>query len=117
VTVLVLIGLGEEPAWRGCALPRLLTGRNALVAALLLGLLHAIWHLPLCGVEYDLANGPPLAITIFCAAVVTTWMWLHTNGSLLLPVLLHTMVNSVAFVWKWFEGPDQLRLWWIGGAV
>jgi len=65
----------------------------------------------------DLANGLPWAITVFGVAVVTTWMWLHTNGSLLLPVLLHTAVNSVAFVWKWFDGPDQLRLWWIAAGL
>ena len=117
VTVLVLIGLGEEPAWRGYALPRLLAGRSALAAALLLGLWHALWHLPLFGVEYDLANGLPWAITVCCFAVVTTWMWLHTDGNLLLPVLLHTAVNSVAFVWRWFAGPDQLRLWWIAAAL
>jgi len=115
--VLVWIGLGEEPAWRGYALPRLLAVRSALAAALLLGVFHAIWHLPLFGVEYDLANGLPWAISVLCVAVVTTWMWLHTGGSLLLPVLLHTMVNSTAFVWRWFAGPDQLRLWWIWVAL
>lgn len=118
VFVLLWIGLGEEPAWRGYALPRLLAGRTALAAALLLGVLHAIWHLPLFGVEYDLAaNGVPWAITVLCAAVVITWMWLHTGGSLLLPVLLHTANNSAAFVWRWFAGPDQLQLWWISAGL
>jgi uncharacterized protein len=40
-------GLGEELAWRGFALPRLLTRHNALVASLILGILWALWHLPL----------------------------------------------------------------------
>jgi membrane protease YdiL (CAAX protease family) len=115
--VLLWIGLGEEPAWRGYALPRLLAGRSALAAALLLGLLHAVWHLPLFGVEYDLANGVPWAISVFCVSVVIAWMWLHTGGSLLLPMLLHAVNNSVAFVWGWFDGPDRLRLWWIWAAL
>lgn len=117
VFVLVWIGLGEEPAWRGYALPRLLAGRSALAAALLLGLLHALWHLPLFGVEYDLDNGLPWAISVLCVAVVTTWIWLHTGGSLLLPILLHASNNTVAFVWRGFAGPDQLRLWWIWAAL
>ena len=117
VFVLLWIGLGEEPAWRGYALPRLLDGRSALAAALLLGLFHAVWHLPLFGVEYDLTNVVPWAISVFCVSVVITWMWLHTDGSLLLPMLLHAANNSVAFVWGWFDGPDRLRLWWIWAAL
>ncbi len=41
VVVLAWVGLGEEPAWRGCALPMLLPGRSAVGAALLVGLIHA----------------------------------------------------------------------------
>jgi len=117
VFVLLWIGLGEEPAWRGYALPRLMAGRSALAAALLLGLFHIIWHLPLFGVEYHLANGVPWAISVIGFSVVTAWIWLHTGGSLLLPMLLHAANNSVTFVWRWFAGPDQLRLWWIWAGL
>jgi uncharacterized protein len=39
-------GLGEEPAWRGFALPRLLSRFNALIASLVLGVLggHGIFR-------------------------------------------------------------------------
>jgi len=117
VFILIVIGLGEEPAWRGYALPRLLTGRTALAASLILGLLHAIWHLPLFGIEYDAQNGVPWAVTVVCVAIVVTWIWLHTGGSLLLPMLLHTSNNTIAFFWGTFEGADQLRLWWIWCAL
>jgi membrane protease YdiL (CAAX protease family) len=117
VFIFLWIGLGEEPAWRGYALPRLLSGRTALAASLILGLLHAIWHLPLFGIEYDAQNGIPWAITVFCVAVVITWIWLHTGGSLLLPMLLHASNNTIAFFWGMFEGTDQLRLWWIWCAL
>lgn len=118
VFVLLVVGLGEEPAWRGYALPRLMASRNALTAALVLGLFHAVWHLPLFGVEYDLANGVPWAISVFCFSVVTAWMWLHTGGSLLLPMLMHTSINAVSyFAWRWFDGPDQLHLWWLWAGL
>ncbi|MGH8429421.1 MAG: lysostaphin resistance A-like protein, partial [Solimonas sp.] len=117
VFILLLIGLGEEPAWRGYALPRLVAGRTALAASLVLGLLHAVWHLPLFGIEYDLQNGIPWAISVVCVAIVITWIWLHTGGSLLLPMLLHTSNNTIAFFWGMFAGADQLRLWWIWCAL
>jgi uncharacterized protein len=111
--LLIYIGLGEEPAWRGYALPRLMAGRSALAAAILLGGLHVVWHLPLFGVEYHLGgNLVPWAITVVAASVVVAWVWVHTGGSLLLPMLLHASINAFTFVWRWFAGPDQLRLWW-----
>jgi membrane protease YdiL (CAAX protease family) len=51
LVIALLIGLGEEPAWRGFALPRLSAGRSALAGSLLLFALHAVWHLPLFGLE------------------------------------------------------------------
>lgn len=117
VFILLFIGLGEEPAWRGFALPPLLARHNALLASLILGALHALWHITLFGVEYDLQNGLPWVIGVLAFAVVVTWVWRHTGGSLLLPMLMHTSVNSAAFPFRWFEGGDLLRLWWLFGAL
>src|SRR4051794_8829635 len=39
--------LGEEPGWRGFALPRLQRLHGPLVGSLILGPLWALWHLPL----------------------------------------------------------------------
>ena len=117
VFIFLMIGLGEEPAWRGYALPRLIEGRTALAGALILGLLHALWHLPLLGVEYDFINLWPWLASVLSVSIVTAWMWLATRGNLLLPALLHTTVNTTAFPWGWFAGGDQLRLWWIWAAL
>lgn len=52
-----IAGLGEEPGWRGFALPRL-QGRYAPVAAtLILGLVWAGWHLPLVFVDPRFPHG------------------------------------------------------------
>jgi uncharacterized protein len=115
--IFLWIGLGEEPAWRGFALPRLLKNRTALAAAVILGLIHMVWHAPLYGVEYDAANVLPWGITVFCVSIVICWIYLNTNGSLLLPMLLHASNNTIALVWKMFEGGDQLQLWWLWCAL
>ncbi len=117
VFILLFIGLGEEPAWRGFALPRLLARHTALKASLILGALHAVWHVTLFGVEYDLQNGVPWAAGVLGFAVVVTWVWRHTGGSLLLPMLMHSTVNTAAFPFRWFAGDDLLRLWWLFGGL
>jgi membrane protease YdiL (CAAX protease family) len=113
--VLLVIGLGEEPAWRGYALPRLLAGRPVLVGGLLLGGLHGFWHLPLFGLEYDSRNGVPWFLSLLAFTVVTTWLYHRTSGNLLLPSLMHASVNvSAKYLFlSLFSGAEALRLWWI----
>ena len=115
--VLVFIGLGEEPAWRGFALPRLMDGRSALAASLILGVLHVVWHLPLLGVEYDASNVLPWAIAVLAFSILVTWIYLHTDGSLLLPMLFHSSVNTSAVLFPWFSGDDLVVLWWLFAAL
>lgn len=116
--ILLSIGLGEEPAWRGFALPRLSAGRSALAGSLLLFVLHAVWHLPLFGLEFDLQNGLPWLMMLLGGTIIYTWLYNRTNGNLLLPVLFHTSVNiSAKYLFHpLFEGADALRLWWLLGA-
>jgi hypothetical protein len=43
----VAAGIGEEFGWRGFLLPRLQTRHNALISSLIVGVIWAIWHIPL----------------------------------------------------------------------
>ena len=80
------IALGEEPGFRGFALPRLMAGRSALAASLIVGILHAIWHLPLViwGGAHPLDLLHPL-----CGAILLTWIFNKTNGSVFIAMLIH----------------------------
>ena len=89
-------GLGEEVAWRGFALPRLLARHNALVASLILGVLWGLWHLPLVWTEGAPLYHQPVWLLLWDVAaksVLFTWVFLHTRGSVLLAVLLHASTN------------------------
>jgi len=101
--------LGEEPGWRGFALPR----SGPLVGTLLLGALWGLWHLPLFFIPgtdwYALSVvgtgliGHLVALGVFviwtiALAITITWVFNNTRGSLLLAMLLHASINVAPFV-------------------
>jgi membrane protease YdiL (CAAX protease family) len=96
VVLLLTDGLGEELAWRGFALPRLLVSYNALVASVILGILWALWHLPLVWTESAPLYQQPIwlfLLDITAKSVLFTWVFLHTRGSVLLAAILHATTN------------------------
>lgn len=88
---------GEEIGWRGFALPSLQARHSALVASLIVGLVWALFHLPLFFVNGDaFASTPPLAFLarMLALAVLFTWIANNTRGSLLIAYLLHAALNT-----------------------
>ena len=93
----------EETAWRGFALPRLLKKYNALWASVILGIGWGIWHLPLFmipGTYQALFPFPgPIAawlgfmVLVIPMSILTTWVFNHTRGSVLIAALFHTATN------------------------
>jgi membrane protease YdiL (CAAX protease family) len=104
ILVFLVIALGEEPAFRGFALVRLMNGRNALLASLILGVLHNIWHLPLF-----LTGEDSLAVIgiIMAGTVLNTWLFNHTKGSVLLNMILHTSVNFWVGIFNPLFSPES----------
>jgi membrane protease YdiL (CAAX protease family) len=82
--------LAEEPSWRGFAVPRLQMTRSPLVSAAVLGVLVALWHLPLVG-----DTGWIGIATTFTITFVYVWLFNRTGGSVLLVLLFH---NAQGFV-------------------
>jgi membrane protease YdiL (CAAX protease family) len=79
--IFLFIGLGEEPGWRGFALPRLQERHTPFVASLIIAPIWALWHLPLTGNEFPLAVIPAFLISLAGGTLIQTWLFNRTNGS------------------------------------
>ncbi|MBN8580145.1 MAG: CPBP family intramembrane metalloprotease [Anaerolineae bacterium] len=88
-------GIGEEVGWRGYALPRLQEKMSALNATLLLGVLWALWHLPIFFYVFDTAIAVGWFFGLMCGAILFTWMYNSTDGSLLAVALWHGSFNFI----------------------
>jgi len=87
-------GFGEEPGWRGFALPRLRQRFGPLAATLCLFPAWLLWHLPmfLTRPEFGLAQWIGFSLGILSAAVWLTLIWDATQ-SLLMVVIWHAFIN------------------------
>ncbi|MAT45653.1 MAG: CPBP family intramembrane metalloprotease domain-containing protein [Anaerolineaceae bacterium] len=106
--IVVIFGggpLGEEPGWRGFALPRMQFRYGPLVGTLLLGVLWTGWHLPDfltsaqgggpgTGFSTFLINFPIFFLLVMALAIIFTWIFNHTKGSIFIAVLAHASVNT-----------------------
>jgi uncharacterized protein len=85
---------GEEIGWRGYVLPRLQANHSALAASLILGVIWGLWHLPKFLAPDNTSPFWLFMIRTIAAAVVYTWVYNNTRGSLLLTTMLHAAANT-----------------------
>ncbi|MBP7688568.1 MAG: CPBP family intramembrane metalloprotease [Thermoflexales bacterium] len=93
---LLTFGLGEEVGWRGYALPRLQQGRSALSATLILAVVWALWHLPQFFYLFDPAIAIGWVIGLIAGAIVFTWLFNSSGGSLLMVIIWHGCFNFIS---------------------
>jgi uncharacterized protein len=95
--------IGEEPGWRGFALPGLQRLYGPLVGSLILGPIWAFWHLPIFWVPTWNFPSTILNIVMFVIAataftITLTWIFNNTKGSLLIAILVHTAFDMVVSI-------------------
>jgi membrane protease YdiL (CAAX protease family) len=117
--IFLFIGLGEEPGWRGFALPRLQKTHSPLVASLILAPIWALWHLPLMGNEFPAAVIPAFLISLVGGTLIQTWLFNGTRGSVFGQMLFHATVNAVGagLVFPLFKGSAFVLFWYVYAAL
>lgn len=92
-------GGNEELGWRGFALPHLQQRYGALVSSLIIGVVWTLWHAPPGIVEMGLVGWaldlPFYMTSVTGIAIVATWLYNGSGGSVLLTMVFHAAVNVV----------------------
>jgi len=115
VFIFIFGPLPEELGWRGYALDGLQRRTNAVTASLLLGVVWAVWHIPLFFMQgtyqYELGFGSAAFWRFMVFAVVIsiffTWIYNNNQRSILSAALFHFSVNFTGNV---FEVTEKLEL-------
>jgi membrane protease YdiL (CAAX protease family) len=111
LVVPVFSPIGEEPGWRGFALPRLLDGGSPLGATVILAPLVALWHVPLIFIESE--DLPPIfLLTTVAVTFFYTWLFVHTGGSVFITILAHAaegLIGRELTGLEGWSGSDETR--------
>ena len=106
--------VGEEPGWRGYALPGLQRSISPLSAALIVGLLAAGWHLPI----FLVGGASPLEILApFSLGVVSSWLYNRSGGSTFMSIVLHAADGVFQIGSFGFAGADAERMVLLYGGL
>ncbi|MFC7175000.1 type II CAAX prenyl endopeptidase Rce1 family protein [Haloplanus litoreus] len=89
----------EEPGWRGLALPVLQRSVGAFWASIAIGVIWALWHVPLFLMPGSSQAGTPFwlyALVVIGISVIASWLYNAAGGRVLVPVVFHTLSNAVS---------------------
>ncbi|MDO8360466.1 MAG: CPBP family intramembrane metalloprotease [Devosia sp.] len=113
----VMAALGEEFGWRGFMFPHLLRRYGPMGAAVLVGLVWGLWHLPAdyiglkgFGSLFWLAfviNGP---FVLTAHALIMAWLWRKSGSNLVMMILYHWTITASAMLAPTAGGQDALGL-------
>jgi membrane protease YdiL (CAAX protease family) len=90
IVVGLIIACAEEVGWRGFALGRLSLLVGRVRASLVLGILWALWHIPMFVGQAVPMNLMPIMVLFFLGgSVVFSWFYFRLKESLFIVVMLH----------------------------
>jgi uncharacterized protein len=111
--------MGEEPGWRGFALPGLQTSRSPLVTTLILAVLITGWHLPTFFLEAGFQPSIFVGAVLGTVAVTFwyTWLFNHTGGSVLITLVSHSAQGTIQTGAPWSTSADVAQAILVYGIV
>ncbi len=109
-------GPGEEPGWRGFALPRLLAKHGPLMATLLVAAMWVPWHYPMLYLreEFTLRLVVAFSVALLFGAIWLTAIYRLSEGSVFACIVWHAVWNVCASIGRNLS-PSVFP--WMGGLV
>ncbi len=106
--------LPEELLFRGVILEELRSIVKPIWASIILGFLWSIWHIPLMFISstyqnkiaFSFLSGFKYCFSVFLYSVITDWIYIKNNRSILMAVIFHFMVN---FTGELFVGTQDYK--------
>lgn len=113
----LMFWLTEEAIWRGFAQPTFQRWLNPAAASLVVGVLWALWHLPLFAIRGSFQAGLPYLgffILTVATAIVLGWLFTMSGGSVIVCAIYHGIVD-VAFAASGVLSASPLTFWAVVG--
>lgn len=112
-------GICEEIGWTGFAFPRMRARQSALGAAVCLGILWSVWHLPVVNFlgaaiphrQYWFAFFLGFLLAMTAMRVLIAWIYANTS-SVLLAQLMHISSTGALVVFSPAVTPGREALWY-----
>ena len=104
-----VLALFEEAGWMGYAFEPMQQGSIALRASIILGIIWALWHIPL----YVFFQGQGLqwiaiqVLSLIAMRVLIVWIYNNTGKSLFAVILFHAILNISAGLFRQFPYPAR----------
>lgn len=92
--------LGEELGWRGYALPHLETYLSPLASSVILGIIWAVWHVPMFWFSpiglpaRSLSTIGMWIVSVLSFSILLSYVARNTNYSVPIAILLHATLNA-----------------------
>ena len=116
----LMVALIEETGWTGFATPRMLERRGVLAVAVLLGVVHGVWHF-LSNIWAEGAEFGPVFIPYFLTAwilavvnmrILAVRLYKRTGGSTLIGAVVHAShTGGLLAIWPPATSPVQDLIW------